>query len=146
MFLSILAISGLVLCLSVHVSFLLMHNVNSSLIRFADLSKKIRVEQINAQPEHLQNWGRLFVHTKDQFAVYEPYIANQKRCEEVVMREFDRLKEVGGPPEFQQMVHSPTILSSFLLKPFQRLTKYPLMLSVGSLDAFGVPSVPFANR
>ena len=44
------------------------------------------------------------------------------------MREFDKLKETGGSAEMQQMVESPTHLTSFLLKPFQRLAKYPLLL------------------
>ncbi|KAF2130536.1 hypothetical protein P153DRAFT_289133 [Dothidotthia symphoricarpi CBS 119687] len=88
----------------------------------------IRVEQTNAQPASEQNWGNLFVLYKEAFKVYEPYIANQKRCEQIAMREFDKLKETGGPPEMRQMVESPTLLASFLLKPFQRLTKYPLLL------------------
>jgi cell division control protein 24 len=46
------------------------------------------------------------------------------------MREFEKLKETGGSPEMRQMVESPTLLTSFLLKPFQRLTKYPLLLQV----------------
>lgn len=54
------------------------------------------------------------------------------------MREFDKLRDVGGPLELRQMVESPTNLTSFLLKPFQRLSKYPLLLrelrNKGDLD------------
>jgi cell division control protein 24 len=109
----------------------IVHDIFLNLNSILDFQRRflIRVEQINAQPPEVQNWGRLFVQTKEQFAVYEPYIANQKRCEEVVTREFDKLRETGGPPEIQQIVESSTILSSFLLKPFQRLTKYPLLLN-----------------
>jgi cell division control protein 24 len=46
------------------------------------------------------------------------------------MREFDKLRETGGSSEMQQMVESPTNLTAFLLKPFQRLAKYPLLLRV----------------
>ncbi|KAJ9632171.1 Guanine nucleotide exchange factor for Cdc42p [Taxawa tesnikishii (nom. ined.)] len=60
--------------------------------------------------------------------IYEPYIANQKLCEETVIREFDKLKEAGGSPEMQQIVVDAHTLNSFLMKPFQRLTKYPLLL------------------
>ncbi|KAF2137564.1 uncharacterized protein K452DRAFT_301766 [Aplosporella prunicola CBS 121167] len=107
-----------------------VHGIFLNLNALLDFQRRflIRVEQTNAQPESEQNWGRLFVLYKEAFKVYEPYIANQKKCEEVAMQEFERLKETGGPPELRQMVESPTHLTSFLLKPFQRLAKYPLLL------------------
>ena len=90
----------------------------------------IRVEQTNAQPEEDQNWGKLFVLYRDAFRVYEPFIANQKKGEETALKEFDKLKELAGSSEIRQMVESPVTFSSFLLKPFLRLTKYPLLLKV----------------
>ena len=97
----------------------------------------VKVEQENAKRIEEQNWGQLFYHyskitnesskPKD-FRVYEPFIENQKHCEDTTMKEFGRLRVAGGPPELQQMVESPTHLTSFLLKPFQRLSKYPLLL------------------
>lgn len=109
-----------------------IHDIFLNLNALLDFQRRflIRVEQTNALPPSEQNWGNLFVLYKDAFKVYEPYIANQKRCEQIAMREFDKLKETGGTPEMRQMVESPTLLTSFLLKPFQRLTKYPLLLSV----------------
>jgi cell division control protein 24 len=86
------------------------------------------VEQTNALPEEEQNWGKLFVLYNEAFKVYEPYIANQRRCEKVVVAEFNKLKEAGGSNEMRQMVESPTSLYGFLMKPFQRLSKYPLLL------------------
>jgi len=110
----------------------LVHDIFLNLNALLDFQRRflIRVEQTNAQPPEEQNWGNLFVLYKDAFKVYEPYIANQKKCEQTAMREFDKLKETGGPNEMRQMVESPTLLASFLLKPFQRLTKYPLLLQV----------------
>jgi len=107
-----------------------VHDIFLNLNALLDFQRRflIRVEQTNALPEDDQNWGKLFVLYKDAFKVYEPYIANQKRCEEVALREYEKLRETGGPPELRQMVESPTVLSSFLLKPFQRLAKYPLLL------------------
>ncbi|KAF2853327.1 hypothetical protein T440DRAFT_516029 [Plenodomus tracheiphilus IPT5] len=107
-----------------------VHDIFLNLNALLDFQRRflIRVEQTNAQSPDEQNWGNLFVLYKDAFKVYEPYIANQKKCEQIAMREFDKLKETGGPPEMRQMVESPTLLTSFLLKPFQRLTKYPLLL------------------
>lgn len=109
-----------------------VHDIFLNLNALLDFQRRflIRVEQTNAQPASEQNWGNLFVLYKEAFKVYEPYIANQKKCEQIAMREFDKLKETGGSPEMRQMVESPTLLTSFLLKPFQRLTKYPLLLSV----------------
>jgi cell division control protein 24 len=106
----------------------IFHNLNALL----DFQRRflIRVEQTNLQSEDEQNWGSLFVLYRDAFKVYEPYIANQKKCEDVAMREFSKLKDIGGPLELQQFVENPTVLSAFLLKPFQRLSKYPLLLKV----------------
>ena len=109
-----------------------VHDIFLNLNALLDFQRRflIRVEQTNALHADEQNWGNLFVLYKDAFKVYEPYIANQKKCEEIAMREYDRLRETGGSAEMQQMVESPTHLTSFLLKPFQRLAKYPLLLKV----------------
>ncbi|KAI6817885.1 hypothetical protein KC340_g14529 [Hortaea werneckii] len=109
---------------SVHSIFL---NLNSLL----DFQRRflIRVEQTNALPEDEQNWGRLFVLYCDAFRVYEPYIANQRRCERTVAQEYPKLASAGGDREMIQIVETPATLSSFLMKPFQRLSKYPLLLS-----------------
>jgi cell division control protein 24 len=106
----------------------IFHNLNALL----DFQRRflIRVEQTNLQKEEEQNWGSLFTLYKDAFLVYEPYISNQKKCEETAMREFDKLRSIGGAPRLQQFVENPTVLSAFLLKPFQRLSKYPLLLKV----------------
>ena len=109
-----------------------VHDIFLNLNALLDFQRRflIRVEQTNAQPATEQNWGNLFVLYKEAFKVYEPYIANQKRCEEIAVREFEKLRETGGSAEMQQMVESTTTLTSFLLKPFQRLAKYPLLLKV----------------
>lgn len=109
-----------------------VHKVFLNLNVLLDFQRRflIHVEKTNAQPPSEQNWGQLFVQYKDGFEVYEPYIANQKKCEEIVVKEFDKLRETGGSAEMQQMVESTATLTSFLLKPFQRLSKYPLLLKV----------------
>lgn len=95
----------------------------------------IRVEQCNALPEAEQNWGRLFSPLPDGFSIYETYIGNQKKCEATALREYDKLREAGGPTELRQMVADTTSLPAFLVKPFQRLTRYPLLLGVGLLQS-----------
>jgi cell division control protein 24 len=119
----------------------IFHNLNALL----DFQRRflIRVEQTNLLREEDQNWGSLFTLYRDAFMVYEPYISNQKKCEETAMREFDKLREIDGTPTLRQFVENPTVLSAFLLKPFQRLSKYPLLLkvcistsAVGSVDLY----------
>ena len=107
-----------------------VHDIFLNLNALLDFQRRflIRVEQTNALPEEEQNWGKLFMLYCEAFRVYEPYIANQRRCEKIVVAEFSRLREAGGNMEMQQMVESPTSLYGFLMKPFQRLSKYPLLL------------------
>ncbi|KAL1297214.1 hypothetical protein AAFC00_004780 [Neodothiora populina] len=109
------------------VSHRIFHNLDS-LLNF-QRRFLIRVEQTNSLAEEDQNWGKVFTTFSTSFSVYEPYIANQKLCEETVMKEFNKLKEAGGPIEMRQMVESPPTLYGFLMKPFQRLSKYPLLLN-----------------
>lgn len=109
-----------------------IHDIFLNLDALLDFQRRflIRVEQTNAMPEERQNWGQLIKIYAEAFKVYEPYIANQKKCEEVATLEFDKLREAGGSEDLRQIVESPTVLMSFLLKPFQRLSKYPLLLKV----------------
>jgi hypothetical protein len=106
----------------------IVHDIFLNLDSLLDFQRRflIRIETVNSMPPSLQNWGLLFVQNQEAFQVYQPYIANQKRCEETAMREFDRLATVGSG-----VTHDRTTLSAFLLKPFQRLTKYPMFLKVG---------------
>lgn len=108
-----------------------IHDIFLNLNSLLDFQRRflIRVEQTNALPEEEQNWGKLFVLYCEAFKVYEPYIANQKKCEKTVVAEYAKLKEAGGSTEMKQMVESPTSLYGFLMKPFQRLSKYPLLLN-----------------
>lgn len=93
----------------------------------------IRIEQQNSLQLASQNWGQLFTQYQDGFQVYEPFIANQSRCNEFVIKEWDKIKNATTSPLFRGMIASHTILTGFLLKPFQRLAKYPLLLDVGFL-------------
>ncbi|KAK7892264.1 Guanine nucleotide exchange factor for Cdc42p [Exophiala xenobiotica] len=107
-----------------------IHNIFLNLNNLLDFAQRflIRIEQQNETADEQQNWGRLFVHYKDPFRQYEPFIANQRRCETTCGQEWDRMVERAKSPLARQMLANPTILNGFLLKPFQRLTKYPLLL------------------
>ncbi|KAK0310352.1 Guanine nucleotide exchange factor for Cdc42p [Friedmanniomyces endolithicus] len=117
-----------------------VHDIFLNLNALLDFQRRflIRVEQTNAQSEEEQNWGKLFILYCEAFKVYEPYIANQRKCEKTVVAEYAKLKDAGGNLEMRQIVESPTSLYGFLMKPFQRLSKYPLLLgdlyNKGDLD------------
>lgn len=109
-----------------------VHDIFFNLNGLLDFQRRflIRVEQTNLLPEDEQNWGSLFILYKEAFKVYEQYIANQRKCELAALREFDKFRDIGAPGKLHQFTTDPTILSAFLLKPFQRLAKYPLLLKV----------------
>ena len=107
-----------------------IHSIFMNLNQLLDFQRRflIRVEQQNSLDPSLQNWGQLFHMYQEQFRVYEPFIANQTRCNDTVTREWEKIRSAQLPPEFRGMVESQSILLGFLLKPFQRLVKYPMLL------------------
>jgi cell division control protein 24 len=109
-----------------------IYNIFLNLNNLLDFAQRflIRIEQQNEMPEDQQNWGQLFVHYKDPFRQYEPFIANQRKCEATCNKEWDKMVSRAISPLSHQLLANPTILNGFLLKPFQRLTKYPLLLKV----------------
>lgn len=113
-----------------------VHDIFLNLNALLDFQRRflIRIEQQNSLPESEQNWGQLFVHYKEAFRVYEPFIANQTRCNDAIVKEWDKLKAAALSPAVMGLLNTQHILAAFLLKPFTRLTKYPLLLSVSSLS------------
>ena len=109
-----------------------VHDIFLNLNALLDFQRRflIRIEQQNSLSETEQNWGKLFSHYKDSFRVYEPFIANQNRCSNAVLGRWKELQNASISPDLQGMVETPAILLGFLIKPFQRLSKYPLLLQV----------------
>ena len=91
---------------------------------------QVRLEQQYSSPESLQQWGKLFSHYADPFKVYIPFIANQDTCVKTLGREWEKLKAAPIPAELHGIVETQSVLLSFVTKPFQRLTKYPMLLHV----------------
>ena len=114
-----------------------IHNIFLNLNNLLDFAQRflIRIEQHNEMPEEQQNWGDLFVHYKEPFRQYEPFIANQRRCEATCQKEWDKMVAARRSPLMHQMLDNQTILNGFLLKPMVRLTKYPLLLKVSPIRA-----------
>ncbi|KAI9761488.1 MAG: hypothetical protein M4579_000998 [Chaenotheca gracillima] len=102
-----------------------IHAIFLNLNALLDFQRRflIRIETMNALPEEAQNWGQLFTQFHQSFLVYEPYIANQQNADEQATKEFEKLQKVG-----HQITIDRTTLSGFIMRPFQRLSKYPLLL------------------
>ena len=109
-----------------------VHDIFLNLNALLDFQRRflIRVEQQNSLDENSQNWGQLFVQYQDAFKVYEPFIANQMRCMVTVSKDWTKLRTAAISPTVRDMVDSEAVLLGFLMKPMQRLTKYPQLLSV----------------
>ena len=106
------------------------HDIFLNLNALLDFQRRflIRIEQQNSLAESQQDWGKLLHFYKESFRVYEPFIANQNRCRTTVEGQWDKLQQAPLPPELKDLVDTPATLLGFLLKPFQRLTKYPMLL------------------
>lgn len=100
----------------------LIHNLFMNLDALVDFQRRflIRVETQNEQPPELQNWGNLFVSYELAFSVYEPYAANFEAAQALAQQVRDTLAKMPHPV-FE-------IFAAFLIKPVQRITKYPLLL------------------
>lgn len=124
------------------------HQIFLNLNNLLDFAQRflIRMEQHNALPEDMQNWGDLFIQHQEGFRQYEPFIANQLRCDAVCQREWEKIKAAPRSADFQQMVAQPSTLNGFFVKPFQRLTKYPLMLMVRLNRVVRNPILPIVTK
>ena len=70
-----------------------IHNIFLNLNNLLDFAQRflIRIEQHNELPEEAQNSGILFIRYKEPFRQYEPFIANQHRCEATCQKEWDKM-------------------------------------------------------
>lgn len=98
-------------------------NINSIL----DFQRRflIRVETTNSMPADVQRWGQPFVTHEDFFNIYQPFIANQRKAAQIANANFDLIRQSDHP-----VAADFNTLDGFLLKPMQRLVKYPLLLKV----------------
>ena len=96
-------------------------NINSIL----DFQRRflIRVETNNSMPKAVQKWGAPFCFYEDGFEIYQPFIANQRRAAQIASQMFDKIQLSEHP-----VATDFNTLDGFLLKPMQRLVKYPLLL------------------
>ncbi|KAI9251595.1 hypothetical protein BY458DRAFT_444177 [Sporodiniella umbellata] len=101
-----------------------IHNLFGNLNTLVDFQRRFLV-QIEAQaacsPQR-QRFGFLFIQYEPAFIVYEPFCANFKTAQDLVVQETQKLKKLSQimSPEYE--------LPAMLIKPIQRVCKYPLLL------------------
>ncbi|KAI0330146.1 hypothetical protein GY45DRAFT_1370984 [Cubamyces sp. BRFM 1775] len=82
----------------------------------------IKVESIAELPWNEQRWGLPFTENEEEFAVYEPYCANYTMASEIMLQEEHNLTALN------HIINVKGELPAFLIKPVQRICKYPLLL------------------
>ncbi|KAJ1782676.1 Guanine nucleotide exchange factor for Cdc42p, partial [Coemansia sp. RSA 2399] len=82
----------------------------------------IGVEANASQPPEDQHFGAVFVNMKEGFMVYEPYCANYARASKLCVAEEDSLRSLA------HIIEPHYELPSMLIKPVQRMCKYPMIL------------------
>jgi cell division control protein 24 len=105
-----------------------VHDIFLNINAILDCQRKflIRVETTNSMPQSRQEWGSPFVAYEETFNMcYQPFIANQRKAGQLASQVFDKIQTAEHP-----VACDFNTLDGFLLKPMQRLVKYPLLLKV----------------
>ncbi|GAA5794928.1 hypothetical protein HPULCUR_000276 [Helicostylum pulchrum] len=102
-----------------------IHYLFGNLNTLVDFQRRflIQLEEIGEKIPEEQNFGFLFTQNEDQFAVYEPYCSNYFSAQDLVVQEAPKLQKLAG------ILNPIYELPSMLIKPVQRICKYPLLLS-----------------
>lgn len=104
-----------------------VHQIFLNINAILDFQRRflIRVETTNSMTAENQRWGSPFVMYEDAFDIYQPFIANQRKAAQIANQVFDKIQVSEHP-----VAADFNTLDGFLLKPMQRLVKYPLLLKV----------------
>jgi len=83
----------------------------------------IQIEDVADKAPQEQRFGSLFMSMEELFQVYEPFCANYQAAQDLVSQESTKLQKLSD-------ILNPTYeLPSMLIKPVQRICKYPLLLT-----------------
>lgn len=101
-----------------------IHYLFGNLNSLVDFQRRflIQLEEIGEKLPEEQNFGFLFSCSEDQFAVYEPYCANYFSAQDLVVQEAPKLQKLAD------ILNPVYELPSMLIKPVQRICKYPLLV------------------
>ncbi|KAM3483603.1 hypothetical protein MY8738_003024 [Beauveria namnaoensis] len=103
----------------------IVHQIFLNINAILDFQRRflIRVETTNSMPKEQQRWGAPFCFYEAAFDIYQPFIANQRKAGQIANLVFDKIQLSEHP-----VAADFNTLGGFLLKPMQRLGKYPLLL------------------
>ncbi|KAM3584613.1 Guanine nucleotide exchange factor for Cdc42p [Umbelopsis sp. WA50703] len=102
-----------------------VHYIFGNLSSLLDFQRRfmIQIEDVADKAPMEQNFGLLFMSMEEAFQVYEPFCANYQAAQDIVQQESLKLQKLAD-------ILNPTYeLPSMLIKPVQRICKYPLLLS-----------------
>ncbi|CAO3593038.1 unnamed protein product [Absidia cylindrospora] len=101
-----------------------VHYLFGNLNALVDFQRRFLIEMEKTaenQPQD-QHFGLLFSQMEGAFSVYEPYCSNFYSAQDLVVQEAPKLQKLN--------IMNPTHqLTSLLIKPIQRICKYPLLLN-----------------
>jgi len=102
-----------------------VHDIFLNINAILDFQRRflIKIETTNSQSDDRQEWGLPFTNYEEAFGIYQPFIANQRKAAAIAKKEFEKIALADHP-----VVVDFNTLDGFLLKPMQRLVKYPLLL------------------
>ncbi|WFD29535.1 Guanine nucleotide exchange factor for Cdc42p [Malassezia sp. CBS 17886] len=94
----------------------------SNLHQLVDVQRRflICIEDNARRPAEDQHFGGIFRSMETDFAVYEPFCANYAQALDIITDEAEHLQHCYLDPAYE--------LPTFLIKPVQRICKYPLLL------------------
>ena len=101
-----------------------IHYLFGNLNALVDFQRRflIQLEEIAEKSPEEQRIGHLFIQMEESFSVYEPYCSNYFSAQDLVVQETPRLQKLAD-------ILNPTYqLTALLIKPVQRICKYPLLL------------------
>ncbi|KAI9016423.1 Dbl homology domain-containing protein [Phycomyces nitens] len=101
-----------------------VHYLFGNLNSLVDFQRRFlfQLEEIAEKSPEEQRVGYLFSQMEEAFAVYEPYCANYYSAQHLVVQEAPKLQKLG------QILNPVYELPSILIRPVQRICKYPLLL------------------
>ncbi|SCZ94610.1 BZ3500_MvSof-1268-A1-R1_Chr12-3g03996 [Microbotryum saponariae] len=103
-----------------------VHALFLNLNTLADFQRRvlIGVEANASRPPEEQHFGNLFLQMEEHFSIYEPYCANLTSAQELAMAENAALSRLA------HVLDPISELAPLLIKPVQRICKYPLLIGV----------------
>ncbi|KAG1051761.1 hypothetical protein G6F43_006051 [Rhizopus delemar] len=101
-----------------------IHYLFGNLNTLVDFQRRflIQLEEMAEKSPEDQDFGSLFIQNEGSFTVYEPYCSNYFSAQDLVVQEAPKLQKLAD------ILNPVYELPSMLIKPVQRICKYPLLM------------------